>query len=61
MMAGNIADTLYMSEDAFKKAVNAKDKELYLIQGASHIKTYWQKEYVDEAMNKLSGFFGKNL
>lgn len=61
MMAGSIADTLYMSEDAFKKAVNAKNKELYLIQGASHIKTYWQKEYVDDAMNKLSEFFGKNL
>lgn len=40
MVAGSAADTLYMTEDAFEKAVNAKNKELYLIPGASHIKTY---------------------
>lgn len=28
MVAGSAADTLYMTEDAFKKAVNAKDKEI---------------------------------
>jgi len=61
MIAGSAADTLYMSEDAFKKATGTADKELYLIDGASHIKTYWKPEYVAEATNKLSEFFGKRL
>ena len=61
MIAGSAADTLYMSEDAFKKAGGTADKELYLIDGASHIKTYWKEEYVAEATNKLSEFFGKRL
>lgn len=59
MLAGTKADTLYMSQDAFDKAVNAKDKEIYLIDGATHIQTYWKPEYVNDAMNKLSEFFGK--
>lgn len=61
MIAGEKADTLYMSQDVFKKAVNAKDKELYLIKGASHIKTYWKSEYVKDAFAKFKEFFGKNL
>lgn len=31
MMAGDIADTKYMTDSAFEKAVNAKSKELFLI------------------------------
>lgn len=61
MVAGSAADTLYMTEDAFKKATNAKDKELYLIPGASHIKTYWQPDYVKQELAKFEEFFGKNL
>lgn len=60
-VAGSAADTLYMTEDAFKKATNAKDKELYLIPGASHIKTYWQPDYVKQELAKFEEFFGKNL
>lgn len=59
MIAGSKADTLYLSEEAFKKATGTKDKELYLIEGASHIETYWVPKYVDEAMSKLIPFFGK--
>lgn len=61
MIAGSEADTLYMTKDAYDKAVNAKDKELYLIKGASHIRTYWVPEYVDDAVAKLSEFFGAKL
>ncbi len=61
MIAGSAADTLYMSQDAFKKASGTSDKEFFLIDGASHIKTYWKEEYVAEATNKLSEFFGKRL
>lgn len=61
MMAGNKADSLYMTEKAYSLATNAKNKELYLIDGATHIQTYWKPEYVNAAMGKLEQFFGKNL
>jgi fermentation-respiration switch protein FrsA (DUF1100 family) len=61
MICGEKADTLYMSVDAFVKAVNADDKELYTIPNASHIRTYWVEEYVCAAVNKLDAFFQKYL
>lgn len=61
MIAGSKADTKYMTDEAFEKAVNAKNKELYVIDGATHIQTYWKPEYVSQAVNKLVGFFQKNL
>lgn len=61
MLAGEKADTLYMTKDAFAKATGTKNKELFLIPGASHIRTYWVPEYVDIAVEKLQGFFVKNL
>ena len=61
MIAGTDADTLYMTKDAFEKATNTENKELYLIKGATHIKTYWKEEYVNEAVNKLKDFYAKNL
>lgn len=61
MMAGSKADTKYMTDEAFGKATNAKSKELFVIDGATHIQTYWKPEYVDQAINKLTSFFGKNL
>ena len=61
MMAGSKADSLYMSEDAFAKATGTKDKELFKIDGSTHIETYWVPEYVDAAMGKLTPFFGRTL
>nr|WP_167398175.1 alpha/beta hydrolase [Yersinia massiliensis] len=61
MMAGSKADSLYMTEKAFKNATHAKDKELFLIEGATHIETYWKPEYVNQAMGKLDQFFGKTI
>ena len=61
MMAGSRADSLYMTEDAFKGATNAKEKELYLIDGASHIDTYWKPDYVNQETAKLIAFFGKHV
>lgn len=61
MMAGEKADSLYMSEEAFEKVTGTKDKELFKIPGATHIQTYFVPEYVDQAMNKLTEFYGKNL
>ncbi|MBQ9045540.1 MAG: alpha/beta hydrolase [Oscillospiraceae bacterium] len=61
MICGEKADTLYMSEDAFAKATGTEQKELYLIPGASHIRTYWVEEYVQQAAEKLGAFFSENL
>jgi fermentation-respiration switch protein FrsA (DUF1100 family) len=61
MMAGSKADTKYMTDEAFAKAAGTKNKELFLIDGATHIQTYWKPEYVDQAVTKMIIFFGKNL
>ena len=61
MLAGSKADTRDMTEDAFAKAVNAQAKELYLLEGATHIQTYWKEPYVTQAVKKLTEFFKKNL
>lgn len=61
MMAGSMADTFYMTEQCYAKATGTQDKELFLIQGATHIKTYYVPEYVEQAVKKLTAFFGDKL
>jgi fermentation-respiration switch protein FrsA (DUF1100 family) len=61
MMAGTKADSLYMTEEAFPKAIGTNDKELFMIEGATHIETYWVPEYVSSAVGKLTPFFGRTL
>ncbi len=61
MMAGSKADSFYMTESAFNQATGTKDKELFLIPGATHIQTYYVPEYVAQAVKKLNEFFGKYL
>lgn len=61
MMAGEKADSLYMTEEAFEKATGTTDKELFKIPGATHIQTYFVPEYVDQAVARLTDFYGKNL
>jgi fermentation-respiration switch protein FrsA (DUF1100 family) len=59
MIAGSKADTYYMTEEAFTNATKAKSKELYLVDGATHIQTYWKPEYVKLIVDKLNGFYSK--
>lgn len=61
MIVGSKADTKYMTDEAFPKATNAKSKELFILDGATHIQSYWKPEYVDKAVAKLAGFFNTNL
>ncbi len=61
MIAGTKADSLYMTEDAFAKATGTQDKELFKIEGATHIETYWVPKYVDAAMGRLIPFYGRTL
>lgn len=59
MIAGSVADTFYMTEQCYSKATGTNDKELYLILGATHIRTYYVPEYVEQVVNKLTEFFKK--
>ena len=61
MVAGGNADTFYMTEQCYSKALGTQDKELFLIPGATHIKTYWVPEYVDQTVKKFTEFFGRRL
>ncbi len=61
MMAGSKADTYYMTDACFNNATGTKEKELFLIPGATHIQTYYVPEYVEQAMKKLNEFLGKYL
>lgn len=61
MVAGEKADSLYMTKDAYKKATGTKNKELFIIPNATHIQTYYVPEYVDAASGKIVEFFNKNL
>lgn len=61
MIAGSKADSLYMTEQAFAKATGTRDKELFKIDGATHIETYWVPKYVSAAIEKLSKFYARTL
>lgn len=61
IMAGQKADSRYMSEEAFVKANGTANKELYIIPDATHIQTYFVKEYTDKEAAKLKEFFENNL
>lgn len=61
MIAGGAADSLYMTEDAFARATGTTDKELFVIDGATHIETYWVPEYVQAAVEKLAPFFARTI
>ena len=50
-----------MTEQCYSQATGTQQKELFLIPGATHIKTYYVPEYVDSAVKKLTEFFGNNL
>lgn len=59
LVAGSEADSLFFSEKAFKKA--KEPKELFLINGATHVALYDLPEYVNPAVEKLDSFFTQHL
>ncbi|WP_429946146.1 alpha/beta hydrolase [Bibersteinia trehalosi] len=61
MIAGEKADSLYMTEEVFANASGTQNKELFKVPNATHIETYWKPEYVKQISEKLTEFFGKNL
>lgn len=61
MMGGSEADTLYMTKDCFALATGTEQKELFIVEGARHIQTYFVPEFVEQEVAKLMEFFGKYL
>lgn len=61
LMAGEKADSKYMTDEAMEKATGTNRKELFVIPGATHIKTYYVEEYVEQERRKLVEFFGTYL
>lgn len=61
VIAGEIADSRYMSEEAFAKANRTADKELFIVPGATHIRTYFVEEYVSQISAKIQKFFTEKL
>lgn len=61
VIAGSKADSRYMSEEAFARATGTVDKELFIVPGATHIRTYYVPEYVYQIAAKLKGFFQTKL
>lgn len=59
LIAGSEADTKIYSEQAY--ALAPGPKELAIVEGATHIALYDVPEYVDQAVAKLSEFFGTYL
>ncbi|VBB08601.1 alpha/beta hydrolase fold [Lucifera butyrica] len=59
LVAGSKADTIGYSEKLYER-VKCK-KEMFKIEGATHVDLYDIPKYVDQAINKLDGFFAKNL
>lgn len=59
MVSGSKADTLGMSEYAVMLA--GELGELYVADGATHIDLYYKENYMREAVEKLSDFFGRNI
>lgn len=59
MIAGTDADIRYFSEEAIAKA--SEPKELFLIEGATHVGLYDRDEQVTPAVAKLTEFFNTNL
>lgn len=58
-IVGSEADTLYFTGEAYAKA--EEPKEIFTIKGATHIDLYDKPEFVNQAVAKLTEFFGKYL
>lgn len=59
LIAGDKADTYYFSQQAYDRA--KEPKEIYTIDGASHVGLYDTPKYVERIVRKLADFYGKNL
>jgi fermentation-respiration switch protein FrsA (DUF1100 family) len=59
LIAGSIADTKVYSDKAYKLATC--EKELFVVDGATHVDLYDIPKYVNQAIPKLAAFYSKTL
>ena len=59
MVVGTAAVTRWMGEDAIQRA--HAPKELFWIEGATHVELYYKPEYVAPAVARLTDFFRTHL
>jgi uncharacterized protein len=59
MIVGGKADTKFWSDEVYAKA--QKPKELFAIEGATHMDMYDKPQFVTPAVAKLADFFGTAL
>ena len=59
MIVGTEAVTRWMGEDAINRAEDPK--ELFLIEGASHVDLYYKPEFVTPAIAKLTDYYNAYL
>lgn len=60
LIAGSEAGSLWHSEELNKKAAS-KNKELFIVKGATHMDLYDIPKYVNQAVEKMTTFFEKSL
>ena len=58
-IVGSRAETRYFTDDGFARA--KEPKELFVVEGASHVDLYDKPEFVNPVVEKLSDFSGKTL
>jgi fermentation-respiration switch protein FrsA (DUF1100 family) len=59
MIVGTEADTSWMASDAFVAA--REPKEVFWVEGATHVSLYDKEEHVTPAVSKLNAFFAERL
>ena len=59
MIIGSLADTKHFSQAAYDKA--REPKELFVIEGATHVDLYDKPQFVNQAVEKLTSFFDAYL
>src|SRR6266568_8563060 len=59
MIVGEKADTKFWSDEVYAKA--QEPKELFVVNGATHMDMYDKPQFVGPAVAKLSRFFGQHL
>ncbi|MBR1646788.1 MAG: alpha/beta hydrolase [Selenomonadaceae bacterium] len=60
-IAGTEAGSLWQSELAYEKATATISRELYKVNGATHMDLYDRMNFVTPVVDKLEKFFHKNL
>lgn len=60
IVAGSEAGTRWMSEDLYRRAAS-KDKDLWIVEGGTHMAMYDQPDRVESAMTRLASFYTAHL